>query len=616
MQAPTLNCGAEVTADGVRFRVWAPRARAVEVVFESGAIETLVLNGEGAGFFSGLSRQARAGVLYRYRLDGGPSYPDPCSRFQPDGPHGHSMAVDPNTYQWHDAEWRGLDPARQVIYELHLGTFTRDGTFDAAAEQLGELRALGVTCIELMPVAEFAGTRGWGYDGVDLFAPYHHYGEPEALRRFVDRAHGLGLGVILDVVYNHVGADGNYLPFFSSEYFTDRHSNEWGETLNYYCDPIRQFAIDNAVYWISEFHLDGLRLDATQSIHDPSFPALLAELVSKARAAAGARTIIISGEDYLQRAELLMPVAAGGAGLDHLWNDDFHHASRVALTGNRGGYFGQYRGNAQELLSCMRHGFLFQGQYDAWRKSARGTPVRGRPLSSFIAFTQNHDQVANTLAGVRLHRLMSPGRGRVAAAMLLLGPHTPMLFMGQEFDASSPFAYFADYSGQVAAGLWSSRRKELAGFAQYAGPAAQAAILDPCAAETFQSSKLDLSERERHASTYRLYQDLLALRREDPVLSRRPHAASDGAVLGELAFLVRWFDEADGDRLLLINLGEQIDRDCIPEPLLAPSPRRQWRLRWSSDDPRYGGLGVVDPLSKDRWCIGAESATLLVASAS
>ncbi|MEP7244313.1 MAG: malto-oligosyltrehalose trehalohydrolase [Gammaproteobacteria bacterium] len=601
-----------MTSTGVQFRVWAPAATRVEVVFpDDGAAAVELLPAE-SGFFSGHSGRATAGTLYRYRLNGGDAYPDPYSRFQPEGPHGPSMVIDPGGYRWQDTEWRGLDAARQVIYELHIGTFTETGTYAAAETELERLRDLGVTCLELMPVAEFSGRHGWGYDGVDLFAPYHQYGDPEELRRFVDRAHGAQLGVVLDVVYNHIGADGNYLPRFSADYFTDRYSNDWGQTLNYASDPVRQLAIDNAAYWIREFHMDGLRLDATQSIHDPEHPTLLAAISRATREAARPRMIVLSGEDYLQRADLLTPTEAGGAGLDQLWNDDFHHSSRVALTGNHGGYFRVFRGNAQELLSALRHGFLFQGQYDGWKDSARGMPASGQPHSAFVAFTQNHDQVANTLWGQRLHRLTSPGRARTMTALLLLGPNTPLIFMGQEFDASSPFAYFADYEGDVAADLWRGRKNGLKGFAQYAGDAAQSCVWDPCAVETVRRSRLDSSERERNAQTYRLYQDLLKIRGTDAVLSRRP-LVIDGAVLGERAFVVRWFDPAEDDRLLLVNLGDEQGLRAIPEPLLAPPRDKRWVLRFSSDAPIYGGMGVIEPALKNGWVIPAESATFLIA---
>ena len=604
-------CGAQVDAEGTSFRVWAPRAQRVEVLFNESNRLPLGMTRDERGFFSARSAQAPAGTRYQYRLDGGQALPDPYSRFQPEGVHGPSVVIDPGLYSWNDAQWRGLDPARQVFYELHVGAFTADGTYAAAAERLPLLRDLGITCIELMPVAAFAGERGWGYDGVSMFAPYRPYGTPDELRAFVDRAHGLGIGVILDVVYNHVGAEGNYLPLFSDEYFTDRHANDWGEALNYYCEPVRDFCVDNAVYWVREFHFDGLRLDAIQSIHDPSHPALLARLSQATRAAAHPRVIVLAAEDYLQRADLLKPIEAGGAQLDYLWNDDFHHAARVAVTGNRRGYFSKYQGSAQELLSTLRRGFLFQGQYDAWKKARRGHPTRGIERHQFIAFTQNHDQIANTLYGARLPELTSATRGRAILAALLLGPQTPLLFMGEEFGARTPFGYFADYAAPVDRTLWAGRRRELAASEQFAGEAAQSRIPDPSVAKTFLDSKLDWDTRGRDAVTWRLYAALLALRRDDAVLAQRPEVATDGAVLADQAFVFRWFEPTLGDRLLVVNLGAELSRGSIAEPLLAPPQGWQWQLCWSSDAPESGGLGVVTPETEEGWFIGAESACFL-----
>ena len=613
---PTPIPGATVDARGVSFRVWAPHIHRVEVIFSLAEQKTLELSRDSDGFHAGRAPGVRAGALYGYRIDGAGPYPDPYSRFQPAGPHGPSMTVDPTVYAWQDHEWRGLHATRQIVYELHIGTFTPEGTFAAAAEQLGALQRLGVTCVELMPVNEFAGRWGWGYDGVDLFAPFHLYGTPDTLRAFVDSAHRVGLGVVLDVVYNHVGADGNYLPHFSQDYFTEKYANDWGKTFNYSLEPVRRFAIDNAAAWIREYHMDGLRLDATQSIHDPGHPALLAAISRETRAAAHPRTIVLSAEDYLQRAELLVPVEEGGAGLDQLWNDDFHHSSRVALTGNRGGYFRHYRGSAQELLSTLKHGFLFQGQFDAWKGENRGSSALHHSKSAFVSFTQNHDQVANTLYGRRLGKLTSPGRARAVTAALLLGPHTPLLFMGQEFDSSSLFAYFADYEGKVAEQLWATRKREIEVFEQYASAAAQAVILDPCAPDTFLRSKLNFHERESHAATYRLYQDLLVLRREDAVLSRRPLPRLDGAVLGDQAFVLRWFDAEGADRLLLVNFGGESERRAVAEPLLAPPARRSWLRKWSSEDPRYDGMGSAEPVSDTGWILQAETASFLVAELS
>lgn len=601
--------GATVNAAGVEFRVWAPRCRRVdlEIVDAPGLLELLP---EGDGHFSVQSTAARAGTRYRFRLDEAESHPDPYSRFQPDGPHGASMVVDPHRFDWHDDSWCGLDAARQVIYELHVGTFTAAGTYDAAVGQFDALKRLGITCIEIMPVNEFSGRFGWGYDGVNWFAPFHSYGDPHALRRFVDRAHTAGLGVLLDVVYNHFGHDGNYLPRFAAEYFTDEFANPWGSTPNYAYPAMRRMAIDNAASWIREFHFDGLRLDAIHSIHDPRPPSLLSELVAAARDAAGRRHIVISAEDFLQRAPLL-DAAPAGAAIDLLWNDDFHHAGRVALTGNHFGFFKSYRGSPQELLSCVCRGFLFQGQYDPLADGPRGHPLLDRPLSSLVSFTQNHDAVANTLHGQRVQSIVSPAQYRALTAVLLLGPQTPLIFMGQEFAASTPFAYFADYAGAGAHALWQGRRREAQEFETYRDPEALERIMDPCSSETVRQSTLDFADRDRHPETCRLFEDLLRLRRSDPVLAFRPTRRPAGAVLGDQAFAVRWPDAAEGDRLLLVNLGPQIEARAWPEPLLAPAPGCAWEVVWSSESPRYGGMGAVSPVAGRGWQSGAACATLL-----
>ena len=604
--------GASVVAGGVYFRVWAPDRRTVEVEFDGGGLAMLSLEHEGDGYFVGVSSEARPGHVYRFRLDGTESHADPYSRFQPHGPHGPSMIVDPTRHQWRDDDWRGLDPARQVIYELHIGTFTDAGTYAAAAGHLESLRDLGITCIELMPVNEFVGRFGWGYDGVNWFAPFHHYGDPEDLRAFVDRAHGVGLGVILDVVYNHFGHDGNYLARFGTNYLTDKVQNPWGSAPNYACPAMRRLAIDNATRWIREFHFDGLRLDAIQNVHDPEAPSLLASLVSEARAAAGARRIVIAAEDYLQRTPLVGPADRGGADIDYLWNDDFHHACRAALTGNHHGFFKNYRGSAQEILSSLKHGFLFQGQYDAWGRTNRGHAVRDEPLHSFVSFTQNHDAVANTLQGRRLHAIVSPGKYRALTAVLLLGPQTPLIFMGQEFGAATPFAYFADYPTEPTS-LWNGRKHEAGQSLQYRDPDALALILNPCAPDTARASTLVEAERHANQPTISLYADLIALRRRFE--SRLTSRDVDGAVLTENAFVFRWFDDHAGDRLLLVNLGPQIDLRAWAEPLLAPPPGRHWQQLWSSDSPKYGGMGAIGAQTPEGWQCSSDCACLLASSA-
>ena len=593
------------------------RAR-VDVVIETGrgSEHAAALEADSNGYWTGTAAGVAAGARYRYRLDDGESYPDPCSRFQPEGPHGPSMVVDPTTYAWHDADWPGVTMRGQVIYEMHVGAFTTEGTLDAAARELPELARLGVTLIELLPLAEFPGRFNWGYDGVDLYAPCHVYGDPDALRRFVDRAHALGLGVILDVVYNHFGPSGCCLREFSPHYVTDRYPNEWGDALNFDGDgaaAVREFVIENACYWISEYHLDGLRLDATQSIHDASDEHVLAALSRRARAAAGHRGIVLIGENEPQDPRCLAPVERGGFGLDALWSDDFHHAARVALTERREAYYTDYLGNPQEFVSLAKRGFLYQGQRYLWQKKPRGGRVTHEPASAFVFYLQNHDQVANHPRSERLSTLVAAPELRAMTAVLLLVPETPLLFMGQEFAASSPFGFFADHGGDLGQAVRGGRREFLSQFPSYATAASQAMVPDPADVATFERARLDFTERERHAEWYRLHEDLLRLRREDAVLAAQRREMLDGAVLGPHAFVLRWFDDA-GDRLLVVNLGRDLHLEPAPEPLLAPVPGSRWALRWSSDDPRYGGPGVLDPVAGDTWHLPGASAVYLETS--
>jgi maltooligosyltrehalose trehalohydrolase len=606
--------GAEPVGDGVRFRVWAPAASRVELVIESPAPVVHALAPEPGGYFAASIPGVGAGCRYRYRLDGSGPFPDPCSRFQPEGPHGPSMVVDPHAFEWTDRAWPGIGMKGQVIYELHVGTFTREGTFDAAARELEHLRALGVTMIELMPVAEFPGRCNWGYDAVALYAPFHGYGDEHALRRFVDAAHAAGLAVILDVVYNHVGPDGNYLPRFSPDYFTDRYPNEWGDAVNFdgpRAGPVREHVVRNAACWIAEFHLDGLRVDATQSMHDASHPHVLAEITTAARAAAAGRGIVLIAENEPQDARCLAAPEAGGYGFDAVWSDDFHHSARVALTGRRDGYFRDHLGAAQEFVSAARHGFLFQGQYYGWQSKPRGTPALEQPAWSTVVFVQNHDQVANTLDGRRLHTLAGAGRLRAIVALTLLGPQTPMLFMGEEFAARQPFPFFADHCADLRPSIHAGRREFLRQFAHYATPAAQACIPDPCAAATFERARLDLAERSARPEVYALYSDLLRLRRSDPVIAAQAREALDGAVLAPHVFVLRFFAPGRGDRLLAVNLGADWAPPAAPEPLLAPPRGMRWRLVWSSEHPRYGGLGALNPCGDEGWRLPSDSAALL-----
>lgn len=376
-----MPVGAEALSDGIEthFRVWAPQHQSVKVTFDE-EHELVALTNEQNGYYSGFVPGIPAGTRYKYELDGGEAYPDPASRYQPGGPHGWSEIVDPASFRWSDGAWAGIKLEGQVIYELHLDTFTREGSWLAAAEKLEYLRDTGITLIEVMPLADFPGRFGWSYDGVQPYAPASIYGTPDDMRTFVDHAHSFGLGVILDVVYNHIGPDGNYLTKYSRFYLTTRYKTDWGEAINFDGEergPVREFFRENAVYWIREFHLDGLRLDATQDMHDESEPHILAELTCAARDAAGHRSIVLVGENEPQNTCLIKPIEDGGYGLDALWNDDYHHTAMVALTGQADAYFTDYRGTAQELLSAVKYGYLFQGQWYRWEQKRRGAPTLG-----------------------------------------------------------------------------------------------------------------------------------------------------------------------------------------------------------------------------------------------
>ncbi len=611
------SIGAEIVdPETTHFCVWAPRRRRVEVVFEQ-LNQSAALEPDGNGYFSGQA-DVGAGALYRYRLDGGePLYPDPASRFQPQGPFGPSEVIDPSAFRWTDHAWKGCPPRGRVVYEMHVGTFTPEGTWAGAREQLSRLADLGVNVLEVMPVADFPGEFGWGYDGVDLFAPYHVYGRPDDFRAFVDRAHALGLAVILDVVYNHVGPEGNFLKEFSPAYFSTTHKTEWGEAINFDGDdsgPVREFFLANASRWITEYHLDGLRLDATQSIFDDS-PGehILAAISRVTRQAAGGRSIILIAENEPQHTRLVRARDKGGLGLDMLWNDDFHHSAHVALTGRREAYYSDHRGTPQEFLSAVKYGYLFQGQHYTWQKKGRGTPALDLRPWAFVNFLDNHDQVANSGTGRRIHALTSPGRYRAMTALLLLAPGTPMLFQGQEFAASSPFYYFADHNPRLAELVRNGRVQFLSQFPSLKDPARRPTVPAPHEPEAFARCKLDPAEAERHRWATELHRDLLRLRRDDPTFARQEHGGCDGAVLGPEAFVLRFFgDEPARDRLLLVNLGADLDCRPIPEPLLAPPAGRGWRVAWSSEDPRYGGGGVAELRLGEAGVLPGHSALVLV----
>ncbi len=581
----------------------------LELISGPGAPATIALQREPGeeGYHSGFCAAASAGTIYQFALDDDSQrYPDPASRYQPDGPHGPSQVVNPHSFTWTDTDWRGATIHGQVIYEMHLGSFSREGTWQGAQRELEELAKAGITMIELMPIADFPGRFGWGYDGVDLFAPTWLYGTPDDARSFVNAAHVLGIAVILDVVYNHLGPDGNYLKAFSPFYFSSKYKTDWGEALNFdgeHSGPVRAFYEANATYWIDEFHLDGLRVDATQDIFDDSPVHILRDIARATRRAAGKRSVVLIAENEPQRTMLVRPENAGGYGLDALWNDDFHHSALVALTGRNEAYYSDYLGRPREFISVAKYGYLYQGQWYKWQTQPRGTPTFDLPPGAFVNFIQNHDQVANTARGERPNLLTAKAKYRAMSALLMLMPGTPMLFQGQEFGATTPFPYFCDHKAELSKVVREGRAKFLAQFRSLSLPEMQPVFLDPGNPHTFEIAKLDFAERERNSEIYQLYKDLIALRRTDPVFANPQIHGLDGAVLAPEAFLLRYFSESNGHRLLVVNFGTDLSLSPSPEPLLAPLPNASWRIIWSSEDPRYGGLGTFPPETRDNWTL-------------
>ncbi|MBX6333569.1 MAG: malto-oligosyltrehalose trehalohydrolase, partial [Gemmatimonadaceae bacterium] len=489
----SLERGATVLADGTtRFAVWAPRATRVDVVITAGpSAGRHALAAHAGGVFEGVVPGAGAGTDYAYSLDGGPPRPDPMSRWQPHGVHGPSRVVDPRTFTWTDAGWTGIAMPDYVFYELHVGTFTAAGTFDAVIPHLAELAALGVTAIELMPVAQFPGTRNWGYDGVHPFAAQNSYGGPEGLARLVDAAHAHGLAVALDVVYNHLGPEGNYLGEFGP-YFTDTYHTPWGAAVNFDgpgSDEVRRYVIDNALSWVTDFHVDALRLDAVHGIFDASAEHILAELAARvhAQGARLGRRIQVIAESDLNDPRLVRPRARGGYALDAQWSDDFHHAVHVALTGERRGYYAGFHG-ARDVAAALERRFVYEGQYAPHRDRRHGASATDVPADRFVIAIQNHDQVGNRARGERLASLVPFASLELAASLLLLAPYVPLLFMGEEYGETHPFQYFVSHTDPaLVEAVRRGREAELESFA-WEGP-----IPDPGAEATFTRSVLDRS---------------------------------------------------------------------------------------------------------------------------
>ena len=522
-----LTLGAIFDGSATTFRVWAPERKSVEVEYVASGFSRTNATGfsrtpltrDERGYWSGRFADVGPGSRYRYRLDRDDQsvFPDPASRYQPDGVHGASMVVDPSRFTWTDRAWTSPALRDLVFYELHVGTFTPEGTFRSAIDRLPHLVQLGVTAIELMPVGDFPGSRNWGYDGVAIFAPARCYGAPDDLRALVDAAHRHGLAVFLDVVYNHLGPDGAYANAFSPYYFTPAHHTTWGAGVNFdgpHSAEVRRFFIENALHWAREYHVDGLRLDATHAMRDDSPTHFLAELATTMREAAPRPSVLVA-EDHRNLARLILPAAAGGYGLDAVWADDFHHEIRVHTAGEHEGYYADYAGTMEELAATLRQGWFYTGQISTHHGAPRGTSAAGLAPRQFVVCVQNHDQIGNRADGARLHHQIDAATYRAATTLLLLAPQTPLLFMGQEWAAGSPFLFFTDHHDELGRRVTEGRRSEFNAFAAFAGARMAAEVPDPQQVETFLRSQLDWTEISRapHLYVLRLYRELLALRR-------------------------------------------------------------------------------------------------------
>lgn len=592
LQKERPECGALSQEDGsVRWRVWAPKAKHVELVLMDGKSRAIrPMEREEQGYFSFTSDRLPSGQRYAYRLDGGPERPDPASRWQPDGVSRPSAVLDQDEFHWTEAGWSGIPRKDLVFYELHVGTFTPEGTFDAVIPRLPALRELGVTALELMPVAQFPGTRNWGYDGVHPYAPQHSYGGPHGLQRLVDACHRQGLAVFLDVVYNHIGPEGAYLAEFGP-YFTERYRTPWGAAVNYDdagSDHVRKFVLDNVRMWIGDYHFDGLRLDAIHAIYDFGARHILRDIKDAAESASKGRGYgaHIVAESDLNDVRIVLPPERGGYGLDAQWSDDFHHAVHACLTGERQGYYIDY-GRSEQLAKALTDTFVLDGCYSRSRDRRHGDSAGGLPGDRFVICTQNHDQVGNRAVGDRLTTQLSPPAQRLAASLLLLAPHLPLLFMGEEYGEARPFQFFCSFSDPaLIENVRAGRRREFEAFHRDGMD-----VPDPQAESTFEASRLSWSwESDPHrAGLRRLYQDLLRARREWPAL--RDDINRTARLLptaGPLLELTRGKPGTDSQNTIraLFNLSDQEQR--IPDGDSA-------HLRWSSEAERYHGARRADP---------------------
>jgi maltooligosyltrehalose trehalohydrolase len=604
--------GALYLGDGrTRFRVWAPAAQQMELQLLTPQAQTIPLVRTHGGYWQAVVDDVAPGALYVYRIDGERERPDPASRYQPDGVHGPSQVVNPDEFAWHDHGWSGPDLASYIIYELHVGTFTPEGTFEAMVPYLQGLRDLGVTAIELMPVAQFPGTRNWGYDGVGLFAVQNSYGGPQGLKQLVDAAHGVGLAVILDLVYNHLGAEGNYLWDFGP-YFTDHYKTPWGSAVNFDgpgSDDVRRFFVDNALYWLTHFHVDALRLDAIHAILDFSAGTFLEELaasVERQRTCQNRRIYLI-GESNRNDNRVVRPLQDGGFGLDAQWNDDFHHAVHALLTGEGQGYYQDFvRANGvpalHYLAKAMREGYVYSGQYSRYRQRRHGNSPASVPAYRFIVAIQNHDQIGNRMLGDRLSTLVPFALLKMAAGLLLLSPYVPLIFMGEEYGETNPFQYFVSHSDSgLLEAVRQGRQREFAAFA-WAGD-----VPDPASEETFLRSKLCRQDAQAnsHYVLYELYRELIRLRQTLPALANlsKEHQEVQEFAEEQVLYLRRWAPDGSSSQVIAaFNFSDE------PMTVRLPVPRGRWRRYLDSSSSRWRSECDAEYLSEPLALVTAEGA--------
>ncbi len=584
-----LPFGAEVRADGISFRVWAPRADAVSLRLEGEHPTDLAMAKERDGWFALQTSRAAPGMRYRYVVDG-TAYPDPASRRQPEGVHGPSEIVDPRAYDWSDLDWRGRPREQIVLYELHLGTFSDTGDFAGAAGHLDDLSRLGVTAVELMPVAEFPGARNWGYDGVFPFAPSSRYGRPEALKALVDACHSRGLAVILDVVYNHFGPEGNYLTATAPDFFTERRHTPWGAAIDFAGPrrrPVRDFFIHNALYWLEEYHFDGLRFDAVHAIFDESAPDIIDEIGDTVRRQMPGREIHLVLENDRNEARRLVRRDGRPERFTAQWNDDLHHALHVLITGETAGYYGDYAAGPDASLGrALAEGFAYQGEKSPFREGRpRGEPSAELPATAFISFLQNHDHIGNHPFGTRLAAQVSEPALHAGVAILLLSPQIPLLFMGEEWASRRPFAFFCDFEPALAQSVRDGRRREFAHFPEFRDTAARERIPDPTAEATFAMSRLDWTEplEAEHARWLVRYRALIGIRAREiaPRLVGMPGFAGHYRVPAPKVVVVEW---RLGDGSLLLLSANFSDQAVTP-----PAEAKSGRLLYASAEPGASG---------------------------